>query len=541
MTPARPATADAQSKLATLARLLNPGAASAFRSSYTGDVANDLPGGKPMTRSPTRQQLALILAGSPSTAAPSTATGSGSGSGGTVTPPMEPIATPPANHGGSGPGGLGNAGGASQPGNAGAAGDSAGHPGFGGFSSATPSDVASRASTGAASGANAANLASDRGGWSNGSWSPVDENGLIDISGVGSAVLGTATALAPGWAGAALSVAQMVARGYNVAQINDIRRKQGLPELDAGQIAGGVIGANGYGGLGGNTTVANPEQFTPAINTHIGDLYNNNPNFFGKPSLYGPNSLAETSNGQDYQEGPGGILGWLGRQVGVLDGPKPAWSIRNTNAFLGGPGSMGSIATGAAGARGVKGGNSGFGTPNADVGFGAGNYASTTGAPSGPAITSGGPSSGAGRLTISKQHPGQYSDGSLIPAGMPGSMVGAGGGYGGGPGGSPNAGQSMGNTSNASGLGNAAGAGIGGVSGHDTTAVGSSGQLGHIATGGWIPGNAAREGDNHLMATTPGEFVVRRGQAQRFAPLLQAINSGSIVPPRGARVPAMAF
>jgi len=114
---------------------------------------------------------------------------------------------------------------------------------------------ASRASTGA----NAANLASDRGGWSNGSWSPIDENGLIDLGG-GAGLLSGAAMLAPGYAGIGLSLAQMVARGYNVAEINAVRRQQGLPDLDAGQIAGGVTGANGYGNLGGNTTVANPEQ-----------------------------------------------------------------------------------------------------------------------------------------------------------------------------------------------------------------------------------------------------------------------------------------
>jgi len=376
--PARQPAGD-QSKLATLARLLNP-SGSAFHSSYTGDVANDLPGGKPMGASPTRQQLALILAGGttrPTRAQGPQRIGLGRRHRHRDAHPARSDPCPTARRQRARR--DRNAGGASQPGNAGAAGDPAGIR-------ARPPSGAPRRPTSL--------QGLDRGQCGEPGQrprrlverlvSPIDENGLIDLGG-GAGLLSGAAMLAPGYAG--IGPLPRADGRSRLQRRRDQRRPPTAraPRPRCGQIAGGVTGANGYGNLGGNTTVANPEQFTPRINSRIGELYDNNPNFFGKPNLYDPNSLAETSNGQDYEEGPGGILGWLGRQVGLLDGPKHAFSIRNTNAFLGGPGSMGSTATGAAGERGIAGGGSivppGGGT-NALPAIG-------TAALAGPAIVSG--------------------------------------------------------------------------------------------------------------------------------------------------------
>jgi len=137
----------------------------------------------------------------------------------------------------------------------------------------------------------------------------------------------------------------------------------------------------------------------------------------------------------------------------------------------------------------------------------------------------------------------QIADGSALRAvTSPGGIASQGTGSGGG-GASDRSGQSMGNTSSASGLGNAAGAGIGGLTGHDTTAVGASGQLGHIATGGWIGDHAQpvnrlmggeipgdpRQGDTVPIRATPDEFMINRDSANNLGPnLLNALNNPQV-------------
>jgi TP901 family phage tail tape measure protein len=57
---------------------------------------------------------------------------------------------------------------------------------------------------------------------------------------------------------------------------------------------------------------------------------------------------------------------------------------------------------------------------------------------------------------------------------------------------------------------------------------GMSGAAGY-SQGGWVPG-APSETDNQVHALASGEFVVRAKQAQKYASLLEAINSGGTVP-----------
>lgn len=203
--------------------------------------------------------------------------------------------------------------------------------------------------------------------------------GAIDLGPVGAGMLSALAAAAPGWAGVGLGAAQAGLRGWNAYSADQLRGQQGLPGLDFGQYLGGVLGLNKYGDLGGDQTVANPNQFTSFINDRIAQMYApNGTTLFGQPNLYNPNSMAETSYGQDYSSGPGGILGWVARQLGLTGDPSHAWSAQNTSAFLGGPGSMGSTAIGAAGERGL--GNAGGASNNSGSQGGGGNFG---GVPSG--------------------------------------------------------------------------------------------------------------------------------------------------------------
>lgn len=472
------------SRIATLARLLNPGE-SAFRSSYTGDVASDQPAGKPLGASPSRQQLALILAGDTGSTTADDGSGTGSGSGGsgsgsTGSPAVQDPLGGGGIRGGSGPGGVGNAGGASQPGNAGAAGDAAGHPGMGGFRSATPSDFASRASAGAGQ---TASGESDR--------------GYLDIGPVGKGLLSAASLVAPMPYSAIPSLLGAAGRAYNLfGPTADIRKEQGLPPTDFWQDVGAIGDLNGYGDFGGNATIANPQQ--------LGDRLNQVPAYRVANDFFGQfGAPAETQKGASYQPGPGGILGFLMRTFGLTDAEARALSPDETDRLLKIKPPDPDIAALWAGAD----GNAAGGQPHnatADVGFGAGNYASTTGAPSGPAITSGG-----------GKDP-QVQSGSGGSSGNAGGAQGAD---------SHNAGQTGGV----------------GAQGNPLGAGGNSQNGGMMARGGWVAGRPDRIVDNRPRRLDEGEFVVNRGQARRFAPLLQAINSGSIVPPGGRRAPAMAF
>lgn len=136
--------------------------------------------------------------------------------------------------------------------------------------------------------------------------------GAIDIGPVGSGLLSAST-MAPGWVGLGLGALQGAGRLYNAAgPVNDVRANQGLPSLDAGQLAGAAFGLNQYGNLGGGNTVANPEQ--------LGDRLNHVPAYALANQAFGQfGTPAETSGGSSYQEGPGGLLGWAGRQLGILD------------------------------------------------------------------------------------------------------------------------------------------------------------------------------------------------------------------------------
>lgn len=66
--------------------------------------------------------------------------------------------------------------------------------------------------------------------------------------------------------------------------------------------------------------------------------------------------------------------------------------------------------------------------------------------------------------------------------------------------------------------------GLTGYGGNDSTSVGSSGQFGHMASGGFVPGDPG-VGDNQPIAATPGEFVITRHAAQILGPgILNMLN-----------------
>lgn len=303
--------------------------------------------------------------------------------------------------------------------------------------------------------------------------------GGVNLGPWGSRALSLAALATPGYAGLGLGAIQAGLRGVNTFNSDQINRGLGGPGLNFGQWVGGVFGGNNEGGLAGNRTIANRDGLPAAPGTAVtlGGIYDDDP--LGGFDPFGFFSDPRTSLT-----------------------PAEYVARRNTNPAFN--------PTTAAAMRAAGNNSFGGGNPNTAQAYGmvpgkVGNF--------GPAIVSG------------NDNPVQLGDKQMLAVqqNSNGNKGNAGGAS---VGGSDHAGQSMGNTSNASGYGNAGGAGIGGVSGHDTSAVGASGQLGHIARGGFIPGNAAIEGDNHLMATTPGEFVVNRPAAAAAGPrLLQALNN----------------
>lgn len=399
---------------------------------------------------------------------PGTAT---AGTTGTVTPTPTPTPVPGASgttgagqgngqgSSGSGTNGTGgNAGGTDHGVGGGGAGDNAGHPGAGAGTGGN--------SPGAAAVAGHGGL--------------LDDNSLINLGPLGAGLLSGASMLAPGWAGVGLGVAQAGLRGVNVSIVDQIRAQQGLPPLDAGQIAGGVSALNQYGNLGGGNTIANPDQLA----NRLGQVpaYN-----LANSAMGGMGAPAETQGGSTYQEGPGGVLGWAARALGLVDDtPHRALDVASVNRLT---------------------------NPNFDDSA----WPSTGGNPDSDMPAAGAPPGRHALLAMGFTE-GQIADGSALRAvSNPGGIVSKGTGSGG-AGASDRSGQSMGNTSNASGLGNPGGAGIGGVSGHDTTAVGASGQLGHIATGGFI-GDHIDPSANPLMDTGGMEQrLVMAALTEKFGP-----------------------
>lgn len=221
-----------------------------------------------------------------------TGAGTGGGAGGTPT--------------GSGTGAGSGAGGGAPGGNGGAPGGVPGGgagggqgPGAGGYGGHGGGDWRGTGGNRSLEGGSAGGIGLSGQGGANGTPS----SGLIDFGGAGSGLidLGTAgsTALAlagflPGWAGTAMGLANLAGRAYNTATVDGIRGDQGLPSLDFGQWVGSLAGLNNYGGMGGNTTIANPSQFTDRMNGLLADN-----RLYSGGALPG-SSLAETNNGDPY-------------------------------------------------------------------------------------------------------------------------------------------------------------------------------------------------------------------------------------------------
>lgn len=226
---------------------------------------------------------------------PSPAPGPAPVPGGSGSPGLPPPGGVPQGTGsGSGSGVGGNAGGASSGVGGGGAGDNAGHPGANGLGSSGDIGGGAPAPGGTPQ--------------ANGQWGPDD---LINI-GWGDHLLSAAATALPFPYGTAAGALQGAGRAYNTTAINHMRGQQGIPDTDFGQFLGSVLGLNKYGTLGGNNTVANPEQLgqrlgqVPAYN-----LANQATGGFGAP--------AETSQGDPYTPGPGGLLGLVSGWLGLTD------------------------------------------------------------------------------------------------------------------------------------------------------------------------------------------------------------------------------
>lgn len=269
-----------------------------------------------------------------------------------------------------------------------------------------------------------------------------DGSGYIDLGPWGSGLLSAAATAAPGWAGVGLGALQAGMRGYNLTNTNTIRGTQGIPDTDFWQAIGALAGQNGYGALNGNALIANADQFMARL---------------AAAGLPVEHPLAETVTGQPQDYGPFGIFGSTG----------PAASLKGASDMLG------------KASRGI------VTNAGSNVGYGAGNYASTTGAPSGPAVINGGPT---------QMH------------------VGGGGGSGNGGGnlghqGSGNAGLGgPGSTSNTNGPGQASNA---------TGQIGERGiGGGTYALGGYVRGRPDSIPDNRRIAANEGEYVIRNAAAK---------------------------
>lgn len=243
---------------------------------------------------------------SPAPLSPVPTGGTGGGAGGTVPPggTQQPGQ-------GSGPGGIGNAGGASSAAGAGAAADLAGHPGNAAGANGAPGMV--------------------------GAATPWDL-GYLDLGGVGSGLLSAASTVTPFPYGLIPAALQAGGRAYNTSNTDAIRSQQGIPGLDVGQWIGSVLGLNQYGNLdASNATVANPSQygqFQTALDSKqlagagaVADLFK--ANALGVPT-------AETSMGNPYQDGPGGLIGNFLSLLGLGGDTSPAASVQTTNDQLSG-------------------------------------------------------------------------------------------------------------------------------------------------------------------------------------------------------------
>jgi hypothetical protein len=150
--------------------------------------------------------------------------------------------------------------------------------------------------------------------------------GGINLGPVGAGLLAGSTML-PGWAGMGMTALQAALRGVNTINTNQVRGSQGIPDTDPWQFVGSILGLNNYGGLGGNRTIANPDQLGQRLSQV--PAYNVANSFFGR---FG--APAETEAGATYSPGPGGLLGFVMRTFGLTEAEARSMSPEEINHLI---------------------------------------------------------------------------------------------------------------------------------------------------------------------------------------------------------------
>lgn len=260
-----------------------------------------------------------------------------------------------------------------------------------------------------------------------------------------------ASMLLPSPYGTAIGAARGLAKGYNLVGTNIDRTNLGIPETDFGQALGGFLGFNGYGALS-KGLIANSEQ--AGLPNGMGIVRNVDNEGFSTPNPDGTLTGQYNNSFMGLGADETGMQYTAAKQMRAVARPSVQTDTDGYAKSFNGIG--------------ISPGNPSQGGLNAS---GATEYtgdeARMHGLMTGANVPAANPLAAAQQQAVqavTKKINNNNNNGNG------GSSVG----------GSDHAGQSQGNTSNASGQGNASGSGIGGVSGHDTTAVGSSGQLGHI-------------------------------------------------------------
>lgn len=267
------------------------------------------------------------------------------------------------------------------------------------------------------------------------SWGPQGPADYIDIGQIGSAALQIASIVTPFPYSLAPTLVGAGLRSYNVANTDQIRQGLGVDPLSVGQIIGAAIGWNDYGNTTGNVKIASGDQNPTKslggadVGISTGGLITDSygPSLFGF-SLFGTGDLHTTYTPAEdalHMQAAERVKA-TGDPSGMAGAPLKSVAISTKDPVMGN----------------IVGGGKDAKTTTGIIGY-------------------------------------RQSDGTVTDA--KGKVIaGVGGPSSKGTTVNSLAGLSFGNTSIASGQGNAGGSGIGGLTGHDTTAIGASGQLGHI-------------------------------------------------------------
>lgn len=308
--------------------------------------------------------------------------------------------------------------------------------------------------------------------------------GLVNL-GPTASTLSHAAGFLPGPLGPLASLGVMGARGYNTMTANATLGELGLPHLSALQDLGAVTGFNNYGALDGtgNLAAANAQGY--ANDAH--------------------GALAGTYKGD--------MLGQIAASGNTPAPAAAATTAQSTASPAATPGFDGATSSTSA--------NSAPGASN------PGQADASTGA------AHDGTQAGAADASTGAAHAGTEAGAADASTGAAHSSS-----DGGGDSGQTGGGQGASSSGAASGAdgGQGAGGGEGGQGGGDGGAAGNGGQGGGSshAGGGFIAPQdvhgASPPPDQGYTSVRPGEYIVNASMAQKYAPILAAINSGTYDP-----------